>query len=101
MLLSMGREIDTMLYNVAQLMKACVGTTLEYPLHEEDVQLDEGLKVVGPLDGDVLFRCSKQGLLIGGRVHVVLEPSCDRCLTTFEQPMHVTFIEQFYPTVDV
>jgi len=97
----MGREIDTMLYNVAQLMKASVGTTLEYPLHEEDVQLDEDLKVVGPLDGHVRIRRTNQGLLIDGWVDLVLEPSCDRCLTTFEQPMHVTFIEQFYPTVDV
>jgi len=90
-----------MLYNVAQLMKTSVGTTLEYPLYEEDVQLDEDLKVVGPLDGHVRIRRTNQGLLIDGWVDLVLEPSCDRCLTTFEQPMHVTFIEQFYPTVDV
>jgi uncharacterized protein len=97
----MRREIDTMLYNVAQLMKASVGTALEYPLHEEDVQLDEDLKVVGPLDGHVRIRRTNQGLLIDGWVDLILELSCDRCLTTFEQPMHVTFIEQFYPTVDV
>jgi uncharacterized protein len=34
-------------------------------------------------------------------VDVTLELSCTRCLKDFEQPMHVTFAERFYPTVDV
>jgi len=90
-----------MLYNVAQLMKASVGTTLEYAIHEEDVQLDEDLKVVGPLDGHVRIRRTNQGLLVDGWVDLLLELSCTRCLKIFEQPMHVTFMEQFYPTVDI
>src|SRR5207248_2965178 len=100
-LLSLGREIDTMLYNVAQLMKASVGTALEYPIQEDDVQLDEDLKVIGPLDGHVRIRRINQGLLVDGWVDLVLELSCTRCLTQFKQPIHVPFMEQFYPTVDV
>lgn len=90
-----------MLYNVAQLMKAPVGTALEYPIHEESVQLDEELKVIGPLEGHVRIRRTNQGLLVDGWVDLTLELSCTRCLTLFEQPMHVTFMEQFYPTVDI
>ena len=90
-----------MLYNVAQLMKASVGTSLEYEIHEEDIQLDEDLSIISPIDGHVRIRRTNQGLLIDGWVDLTLELSCNRCLKEFEQPMYVTFAEQFYPTVDV
>lgn len=90
-----------MLYNVAQLMKAAVGTSLEYDIHEEDIQLDEDLNVVGPIDGRVRIRRTNQGLLVDGWVDLTLELPCTRCLKTFEQSMHIPFMEQFYPTVDI
>ena len=90
-----------MLYNVAQLMKAAVGTSLEYAIHEEDMQLDEDLKVISPIDGHVRIRRTNQGLLVDGWVDLTLELTCTRCLKIFEQPMHVTFMEQFHPTVDI
>jgi uncharacterized protein len=90
-----------MLYNVAQLMKAPVGTSLEYEIHEENIQLDEDLKVIGPIDGHVRLRRTNQGLLVDGWVDLTLELTCMRCLKDFEQPMHVTFMEQFHPTMDI
>jgi len=57
--------------------------------------------VIGPIDGHVRMRRTNQGLLVDGWVELTLELSCNRCLKTFEQPMHVDFEEQFYPTVDV
>ena len=90
-----------MIYNVAQLMKAPIGTSLEYDIHEDEIQLDEDIQVIGPLLGHVRFRRTNQGLLVDGWVDLTLELSCNRCLKEFEQPMHVTFEEQFYPTVDV
>ncbi len=90
-----------MIYNVAQLMKAPVGTTLEYDIHEDEIQLDEDIQVIGLLLGHVRLRRTNQGLLVDGWVDPTLELSCNRCLKEFEQPMHITFAEQFYPTVDV
>ena len=90
-----------MIYNVAQLMKAPVGTSQVNDFHEEEFQPGEGLEVVGPVDGHVRMRRTNQGLLVDGWVDLTLRLECDRCLKTFEQPMHVTFEEQFYPTVDV
>ena len=90
-----------MIYNVAQLMKAPVGTSLEYDIHEDEIQLDKDIQVIGPLLGHVRLRRTNQGLLVDGWVDLTLELSCNRCLKEFEQPMHVTFAEQFYPTVDV
>jgi len=101
MLFSVERKQKTMLYNVAQLMKASVGTSLEDDIHEEDIQLDEDLKVIGPIDGHVRIRRTNQGLLVDGWVDLTLELTCTRCLKIFEQPIHVTFMEQFHPTVDI
>src|SRR5579864_7027902 len=94
-------KMENMIFNVAQLMKAPVGTSLVNDFHEEDIQLDDDIEVVGPIDGHVRMRRTNQGLLVDGWVELTLELSCNRCLKTFEQPMHVDFEEQFYPTVDV
>jgi uncharacterized protein len=98
---SVKRKQKIMLYNVAQLMKASVGTSLGYDIQEEDIQLDEDLKVIGPIDGHVRIRRTNQGLLVDGWVDLTLELTCTRCLNIFEQSMHVTFMEQFHPTVDI
>jgi DUF177 domain-containing protein len=93
--------MESMIFNVAQLMKAPVGTSLVNDFQEEDIQLDEDIKVIGPIKGHARMRRTNQGLLVDGWVELTLELSCNRCLKTFEQPMHVNFEEQFYPTVDV
>ena len=90
-----------MIFNVAQLMKAPVGTSLVYDFQEDNVQFDDDIKVIGPLNGYVRMRRTNQGLLVDGWVELTLELSCNRCLKEFELPMHVNFEELFYPTVDV
>jgi uncharacterized protein len=90
-----------MIFNVAQLMKSPVGTALNYDIDEENVRLDEDLKVIGPIVGHVRLRRINQGLLADGWVDLTLEFECTRCLKHFEQQMHVPFEERFYPTLDV
>ena len=67
-----------MIYNVAQLLKAPVGTSLEYDIHEEDVQLDDDLKVIGPIEGHVRLHHTNQGILADGWVELTLELTCMR-----------------------
>ena len=90
-----------MIFNVAQLMKSPVGASVASDIQEENPQLDEELKIVGPITGHTRIRRVNQGLLVDGWVDLTLEQTCDRCLKHIEQPMHVTFEERFYPTVDV
>ncbi|HVB76136.1 MAG TPA: DUF177 domain-containing protein [Ktedonobacteraceae bacterium] len=90
-----------MIYNVAQLMKAPVGTSQVNDFHDEEFPADDDIKVVGPVSGHVRMRRTNQGLLVDGWVELTLELECDRCLNVFEQSMRVQFEEQFYPTVDV
>lgn len=90
-----------MIFNVAQLMKSLVGTSLEADIDEE-IQLDEeDLKVVGPLTGHVRMRRINQGLLVDGWVDLTFELTCTRCLKVFEQPMHILLEERFQPTMDI
>jgi uncharacterized protein len=90
-----------MLYNVAQLMKSPVGTSLEYDIDEENVQLDTDITAADPITGHVRLRRINQGLLADGWVDLALERECTRCLKQFELPMHVPFEERFYPTMDI
>jgi uncharacterized protein len=92
--------MDNLIYNVAQLLKSPVGTSMVNDFSETDVQLDD-LRAAGPLSGHMRARRTNQGLLVDGWADLVLALTCDRCLKEFEQPMHVTFEEQFYPTVDI
>jgi uncharacterized protein len=92
--------MDSLIYNVAQLLKAPVGTSVAYEFSDDDVQLDD-IPTAGPLSGHVRMRRTNQGLLVDGWADLILALTCDRCLKEFERPMHVTFEEQFYPTVDV
>ncbi len=93
--------MDNLIYNVAQLMKAPVGTSVAYDFSETEFQLDEDIHIVGPLKGHARMRRTNQGLLIDGWADLTVVLTCDRCLNEFERAMHVTFEEQFYPTVDV
>lgn len=90
-----------MIFNVAQLLKSSIGTSVEEDFEEEHIQLDEDLKIVGPIIGHVRMSRISQGLLVSGWVDVTIELTCTRCLTQFEQPMHVPFEERFYPTIDI
>ncbi|MEO9027816.1 MAG: DUF177 domain-containing protein [Ktedonobacteraceae bacterium] len=93
--------MDAMLFNVAQLMKSDVGTSFVTDFQEDEPTLDNDLKVVSPIAGHVRMRRTNQGLLVDGWVDLTLKLACTRCLKDFEQPMHVKFTEQFYPTIDV
>jgi uncharacterized protein len=95
------KRLESMIFNVAQLMKAPIGTSLVNDFQEDNIQFDKDIKVIGPLKGHVRMRRTNQGLLVDGWVELTLELSCNRCLKDFELPMHVNFEEQFYPTVDV
>ena len=44
-----------MIFNVAQLMKSPVGTSLEEDIYEDHVQLDEDLTLKGPITGHVCW----------------------------------------------
>ena len=90
-----------MIFNVAHLLKSPIGSSVEEDFEENHIQFDEDLTILGPILGHVRMRHISQGLLVDGWVDVTLELTCTRCLTQFEQPMHILFEERFYPTLDI
>jgi uncharacterized protein len=92
-----------MIYNVAQLLKAPVGTSLSVELDTtEPLKLeDDSVRLVGLLSGRVRFRRTNQGILADGRIEARVELTCVRCLEPFTSTVSFPLEEEFYPTVDV
>jgi uncharacterized protein len=92
-----------MIYNVAQLLKAQVGTSLSVEL-DSSVPLeleDNSVRLISPVSGRVRFRRTNQGILADGRIEARVELTCVRCLEPFTSAVSFRLEEEFYPTVDV
>jgi uncharacterized protein len=92
-----------MIYNVAQLLKAPVGATLDVDLDPADrLELgDEQAHLAGDVAGSVRLHRTNQGILADGHVTAPVELTCDRCLEPYTTRVAFPLREQFYPTVDV
>ncbi|HEV7126804.1 MAG TPA: DUF177 domain-containing protein [Ktedonobacterales bacterium] len=92
-----------MIYNVAQLMKAPVGTVLRVDLDPaDDLVLDEeSVALAGEPSGGFRLHRTNQGILADGAVTAPVELICDRCLSPFTTTLTFDVREEFYPTIDV
>ena len=92
-----------MIYNVAQLLKAPVGTAQLVELDAADTLdlEDESVRLAGPLSGRLRLRRTNQGILVDGPIEASVALDCVRCLEPFTLPLAFTLEEQFYPTIDV
>jgi uncharacterized protein len=92
-----------MIYNVAQLLKSPVGTSLRVALDPED-QLDltePDVRLAGPVAGSVRLHRTNQGIVVDGEANVPVELRCDRCLEPFAATVTFPLRERFCPTIDV
>lgn len=92
-----------MIYNVAQLLKAPVGTTLRGTLDDADeLKLEDNeAQLAGPVTGQVRMHRTNQGIFVDGEALVPVELECTRCLKRFTTTVDVPLREQFYPTIEV
>ncbi|HKS69684.1 MAG TPA: DUF177 domain-containing protein [Ktedonobacterales bacterium] len=92
-----------MIYNVAQLLKAPVGTVQKVALDDADrLDLhDDEAQLAGPITGEVKLHRTNQGIFADGYVEVPLTLECTRCLKSYVAPLRFPLREQFYPTIDV
>src|SRR5215467_13897356 len=92
-----------MINNVAQLLKAQVGTSLSVELDDDeplDLE-DDSARLVKPVAGKIRFRRTNQGILADGHVQAEVEMTCVRCLEPYTSTISFRLEEEFYPTVDV
>jgi uncharacterized protein len=92
-----------MIYNVAQLLKAPVGTSMRVALDPADdlVLHDENVQLADDVSGEVRLHHMNQGILADGMVTVTVRRQCDRCLEPYTTTVTFPLREQFYPTIDV
>jgi uncharacterized protein len=92
-----------MIYNVAQLLKAPVGTRMDVELDNDDaLELkDQEAELAGPVTGHVRLHRTNQGIYADGMVAVPVHLQCTRCLKDFTTTVTFPLREEFYPTIDV
>ncbi len=92
-----------MIYNVAQLLKAPVGSLQRAELDDDDdLQLeDETIQRAGRVSGHVRMHRTNQGIFVDGEAQVPIELQCTRCLRTFTEIVPVEIRELYFPTIDV
>ncbi|MDP2931624.1 MAG: DUF177 domain-containing protein [Chloroflexota bacterium] len=85
--------------NVAQLLKATIGTTRDY---EIDGAVDiTGDGVERQVKGEVTLTRTNRGILVQGTLHTELEYTCSRCLAPFTLPLTFTVQDEYFPAIDV
>lgn len=87
-------------YNVSQFLKSDIGDTRAYEF-ESDEPLDLDEAVATDISGRVKFTLTNFGIVAAVDAHAVLHLTCARCLEPFELPTHVTFEDEYQPSIDV
>jgi uncharacterized protein len=89
-----------MKFNVAQLLKAVVGTSRVYTVDDEIPSVDE-VPAASKLLGNAKFTRTPRGILVEADLRLSVTQTCSRCLEDVVYPLHLQFSEEFQPTVDV
>jgi len=85
--------------NVSQQLKAPTGTAREYDVKELIDILEVGNP--NPVTGSIKFTRTHRGILVQGKLNVVLPGECSRCLKTFECSLNFDIEEEYFPLIDV
>ncbi len=83
--------------NVAQQIKASIGTIGNYEVNEI-VDIAGGGHLT---QGKVRLIRTNRGLLVKGTLHTEVEVTCSRCLNSFSYPLTLNIEEEYFPTTDV
>lgn len=90
-----------MQFNVAQLLKEPTGSTRRHHLVVDIEGIDEGIKPLSPLEGDMELIRTTDGILVTGKLQTKVELICDRCLEPFAANISIALQEEFRPTIDI
>ncbi|HYU20553.1 MAG TPA: DUF177 domain-containing protein [Chloroflexota bacterium] len=87
--------------NVAQLLKAPVGTPRSFNFREIEPELSTELGIQGPLGGCVKLVRTSHGILVDCQYHVQIGQECGRCLGPTRCTLDARFSQEFLPTTNV
>ena len=92
-----SREKIIMQTNVAQLLKAPVGSIRTFPV--DDTLEESGTEY--RVNGELTLMRSTSSILVQGRLNTQTDITCSRCLKQFTLKLPLKFQEEFFPTIDV
>jgi uncharacterized protein len=85
--------------NVAQLLRAPIGSVRDYDI--DQVMDITGDGVNRHVQGQVRLMRTNRSILVKGTFNTVVELTCSRCLGRFECPLKMNIEEEYFPTTDV
>jgi uncharacterized protein len=85
--------------NVAQLLKANIGTIRNYEVNGVVDIGGNGTDSVVWGNGSLIR--TDRGILVKGTLHTEAKVTCSRCLTLFSYPLILNVEEEYFPTVGV
>lgn len=88
-------KLSRLRFNVGHLLEANLGTTTTTALDYPTIQISDDL-TLSPLQGEIHFTRTSDGIYISGELGSQVEAECVRCLMTFQQPITITLDEVFY-----
>ena len=88
-----------MRFNVSQMLKESIGSTRSYEV-DEDLSLDDEASA-SHIIGKVKLLRTDQGIWLTAELESTIVCSCSRCLSEFEQLIHMSIDDEYLPTVDV
>ena len=94
------RYMTDLKFNVAQLLREEMGSRRDYTFNEESLALDESLKLRA-YSGTVRFTRTATGVWANVKAQGSVQMTCVRSLEEFDQPVSVTFSDQFHSVIDV
>lgn len=88
-------------FNVSQLLKQGVGASRCYVVSGELFDIDGSNAGPVPAQGEVWLIRTPQGILVRGRVGLMLVQPCRRCLELTDNSISIRLEEEFCPSIDI
>ena len=85
--------------NVAQLLRAAIGSGRDYDIKQVIDITGDG--VSGLVEGRVGLLRTDRGILVKGPLGTEVELTCSRCLGPFKRRLRMDVEEEYFPTTDV
>jgi len=85
--------------NVAQLLRASIGSVRDYEIKKIIDITGDGVNSL--VQGKVRLMRTNRSILAKGELETDVELTCGRCLSPFKCPLKINLEEEYYPTADV
>lgn len=92
--------MDLLTVNVAGLLQESSGTSRRVEVNGFIPGWD-GFTFVAPLEGEIELCRAGKGIVVRSSLNATIEQTCCRCLECYDQEVHVSFDEMYYPVFDL